>query len=39
MNWDKKLLQKPMWKEEIKNREQKEQVAKKLLKKYKMEML
>ena len=30
MNWDKELLQKPMWKEEIKNREQKEQVAKKI---------
>ena len=33
MNWDKKLLQKPMWKEEIKNREQKEQVAKKIAQK------
>lgn len=30
MNWDKELLQKPMWKEEIKNREAKEQVAKKI---------
>lgn len=30
MNWDKELLQKPMWKEEIKNREKKEQVAKKI---------
>lgn len=30
MNWDKELLQKPMWKEEIKNIEQKEQVAKKI---------
>lgn len=33
MNWDKELLQKPMWKEEIKNREQKEQVAKKIAQK------
>lgn len=33
MNWDKELLQKPMWKEEIKNREKKEQVAKKIAQK------
>lgn len=30
MNWDKELLQKPMWKEEIKNREAKEQIANKI---------
>lgn len=30
MNWDRELLQKPMWKEEIKNRDEKEQVAKKI---------
>ena len=28
MNWDKEILQKPMWKEEISNREAKEKVAK-----------
>ena len=27
MNWDKEILQKPMWKEEITNREAKERVA------------
>ena len=27
MNWDKEILQKPMWKEEISNREAKERVA------------
>lgn len=30
MDWAKETLQKPMWKEEIKNREAKEQVAKKM---------
>lgn len=30
MNWDRELLQKPMWKEEISNREEKENVAKKI---------
>ena len=31
MDWAKETLQKPMWKEEIKNREAKEQVAKKMV--------
>ena len=30
MDWAKETLQKPMWKEEIKNREAKEQVTKKM---------
>lgn len=30
MKWEKELLQKPAWKEEIKNREEKEQIAKKI---------
>lgn len=30
MDWDKAILQKPIWKEEIKNREDKEQIAKKI---------
>lgn len=30
MNWDRELLQKPMWKEEIKNRENKEKIANKI---------
>jgi len=30
MNWDKEILQKPAWKEEISNREQKEKIAKKM---------
>lgn len=36
MDWAKETLQKPMWKEEIKNREAKEQVAKKMQNVYKM---
>ena len=30
MDWKKELLQKPMWKEEISNREEKEEIAKKI---------
>lgn len=30
MNWDRELLQKPMWKEEISNREEKENIARKI---------
>lgn len=30
MNWNKEILQKPGWKEEISNREQKEEIAKKI---------
>lgn len=30
MDWNREILQKPMWKEEIKNREAKEQIAKKI---------
>lgn len=30
MDWNRELLQKPMWKEEISNREQKENIAKKI---------
>lgn len=30
MDWDKAILQKPVWKEEIKNREDKEQIAQKI---------
>lgn len=30
MDWNKEFLQKPMWKEEIKNREKKEEIAKKI---------
>ena len=30
MNWNRELMQQPSWKEEIKNREQKEIIAKKI---------
>ena len=30
MNWNREILEKPAWKEEIKNREEKEQIAKKI---------
>ncbi len=33
MNWDREILQKPCWKEEISNREQKEKLAKEIAKK------
>lgn len=33
MDWKKELLQKPMWKEEISNREEKEEIAKKIAEK------
>ena len=30
MEWNREILQKPMWKEEIKNREAKEQIAQRI---------
>ena len=32
MDWNRELMEKPLWKEEIKNREQKEAIARKIAK-------
>ena len=38
MDWNRELMEKPLWKEEIKNREQKKLLQEKLQKEFKMEM-